>query len=139
MLLYLPSSSVAAPVASYWLSLMRCEPSSLCQSDRREGERRDRRKKRNTSQIPTSLPSEESHPYSHYLILTLITIAVYANSVHGDFVHDDISVIVTNEDTLGKTPVWDLLRNDFWGMDIRDRWSGHFYCRHNQKIVLFTT
>ena len=128
MLLYLPSRSVVAPVSSYWMSLMRCEPSSHCgepsshcQSDSREGERGDRRKKRNTSQIPTSLPSEEGHPYSHYLILTLITIAVYANSLHGDFVHDDISVIVTNDDTLGKTPVWSLLHNDFWGMDISDR------------------
>ena len=121
-----------APVASCWLSLMSREPSSLCRSDSREGERRDRRKKRNTSQLPTS-PSDESHSYSHYFILTLLTFAVYANSVHGDFVHDDMAAIVTNEDTLGKTPVWDLLRNDFWGMDIRDRWCGHFHCHHDHK------
>ena len=58
---------------------------------------------------------------SHYALLTLVTVVAYRNATTGDFVHDDMSAIVTNEDALGKTSILRLLQNDFWGMDMRDR------------------
>ena len=57
----------------------------------------------------------------HCTLITLATVVVYCNAVHGDFVHDDVAAIVTNKDALGKSPVLNLLHNDFWGMDIKDR------------------
>ena len=59
----------------------------------------------------------------HCTLITLATVVVYCNAVHGDFVHDDVAAIVTNKDALGKSPVLNLLHNDFWGMDIKDRWT----------------
>merc|ERR1719320_1885587 len=37
----------------------------------------------------------------HCVVLGIICTLVYGNSLHGDFVHDDISAIVTNDDALG--------------------------------------
>ena len=59
----------------------------------------------------------------HCALITLVTVVVYSNAVHGDFVHDDVAAIVTNKDALGKSPVLNLLHNDFWGMDIKDRYT----------------
>ena len=59
----------------------------------------------------------------HCTLITLATVVVYCNAVHGDFVHDDVAAIVTNKDALGKSPVLNLLHNDFWGMDIKDRYT----------------
>jgi len=63
----------------------------------------------------------------HCALITLVTVVVYSNAVHGDFVHDDVAAIVTNKDALGKSPVLNLLHNDFWGMDIKDRRSHKSY------------
>ena len=57
----------------------------------------------------------------HCALITLVTVVVYSNAVQGDFVHDDVAAIVTNKDALGKSPILNLLHNDFWGMDIKDR------------------
>lgn len=37
----------------------------------------------------------------------------------GDFVHDDIPTIVTNNDVVGHRDITNLLYNDFWGLNIR--------------------
>lgn len=52
---------------------------------------------------------------------------VYLNSLRGDFVHDDLSAVTANPDALGITPVWDLLRNDFWGKPMSDPTSHKSY------------
>ena len=57
----------------------------------------------------------------HCALITIVTVIVYYNAVHGDFVHDDVAAIVTNKDVLGKSNLLNLLHNDFWGMDIKDR------------------
>ena len=57
----------------------------------------------------------------HCALITLVTVVVYVNAIHGDFVHDDVAAIVTNKDALGKSSILNLLHNDFWGMHIKDR------------------
>ena len=63
----------------------------------------------------------------HCVVLVTICFLVYANTLHGDFVHDDISAIVTNQDALGTSSIFSVFCNDFWGMHIRDRRSHKSY------------
>ena len=64
---------------------------------------------------------------AHCALIVIISCLVYANSLHGDFVHDDISAIVTNQDALGSSSIASVFHNDFWGMNIRDRRSHKSY------------
>ena len=64
---------------------------------------------------------------AHCALIVIISCLVYANSLHGDFVHDDISAIVTNQDALGSSSIASVFYNDFWGMNIRDRRSHKSY------------
>jgi hypothetical protein len=68
-----------------------------------------------------------SEKVAHCGLLVIISCLVYANSLHGDFVHDDISAIVTNQDALGSSSIASVFCNDFWGMNIRDRRSHKSY------------
>ena len=79
---------------------------------------------KSTEPIPSVDPSEK---VKHCALLILISILVYLNSIHGDFVHDDISAIVTNDDALGKSSIFSVFCNDFWGLNIRDRRSHKSY------------
>ena len=71
--------------------------------------------------------SEKCLRLVHCVLLGIICTLVYGNSLHGDFVHDDISAIVTNDDALGKTNIFQVFCNDFWGMKIWDRRSHKSY------------
>ena len=71
--------------------------------------------------------SEKCVRVLHCVVLGIICTLVYGNSLHGDFVHDDISAIVTNDDALGKTNIFQVFCNDFWGMNIWDRRSHKSY------------
>ena len=53
--------------------------------------------------------------YIGELVVLLLAIGCYVNSIHGDFVHDDIFAIKDNQDLRPETPLTDLLVNDFWG------------------------
>ncbi|GBP32922.1 Transmembrane and TPR repeat-containing protein 3 [Eumeta japonica] len=55
-----------------------------------------------------------------YSMVTATAVLSYANSLHGDFVHDDIPAIVTNADVLGTGPLKQLFLNDFWGAPMSD-------------------
>ena len=61
------------------------------------------------------------------LVLLVVTVAVFANSLGGDFVHDDIPAICTNGDVQGKTSYYELFNNDFWGMSMSSRQSHKSY------------
>ena len=71
--------------------------------------------------------NEKCERVFHCVVLGIICTLVYSNSLHGDFVHDDISAIVTNDDALGKTNIFQVFCNDFWGMNIQDRRSHKSY------------
>ncbi|CAL2044366.1 unnamed protein product [Caenorhabditis brenneri] len=59
-------------------------------------------------------------PYHyHYLLVALLAVLVYSNTLKADFVYDDRPAILTNDDVLGRTPWRSLVTtNDFWGNPI---------------------
>ena len=63
----------------------------------------------------------------HKLVLVLLTLLVYSNSLDGDFVHDDVAAIVTNRDVTGPGGWTGLWTSDFWGLHIRDPRSHKSY------------
>ena len=81
----------------------------------------------------------------HILVLLLLSVSVYWNSLDGDFVHDgemrgltedcltniscspDIPAIVNNKDVTGASPWTSVWINDFWGTNIRERRSHKSY------------
>lgn len=75
-----------------------------------------------TDQLGSSLKIISVH-----VTLLLITVICYANSINGQFVHDDIVVIVKNPDVLGQTSIWSLFQNDFWGKPMSDPTSHKSY------------
>ena len=50
-----------------------------------------------------------------HIVILLVSFLCYANSLEGQFVHDDIPAICTNPDVLGRTSLAELFVNDFWG------------------------
>ncbi|XP_047740162.1 uncharacterized protein LOC108675526 [Hyalella azteca] len=50
-----------------------------------------------------------------HCVVLLSSVAVYLNGLFGDYVHDDISVIVQNRDVQGTTPLMHVFVNDYWG------------------------
>ena len=81
-----------------------------------------------TAEITTNYNlSDNSQKVQHCAVLVILCCLVFANSLHGDFVHDDIPAIVTNEDALGQSSILSVFCNDFWGMNIRDRRSHKSY------------
>lgn len=62
-----------------------------------------------------------------YCIVMFVSVANYLNSLPGDFVHDDLSAIKTNDDVKGQTPIWSIFLNDFWGKPMADRTSHKSY------------
>ena len=82
----------------------------------------------------------------HILILLLLSVSVYWNSLDGDFVHDgemtslqtltdfteislssDLPTIVNNKDVTGASPWTSVWINDFWGTNTRERRSHKSY------------
>lgn len=62
-----------------------------------------------------------------YLIIGIISVLCYTNSLPGEFVHDDIPAITLNRDVLGTSSIINLLRNDFWGTPMSDIGSHKSY------------
>ncbi|XP_014210531.1 transmembrane and TPR repeat-containing protein 1-like isoform X2 [Copidosoma floridanum] len=62
----------------------------------------------------------ESAGWRVYLAVGLVGLGAYLNSLHGDFVHDDVPAILRNRDVLAQSPLGQLLRDDFWGTPMHD-------------------
>ena len=45
---------------------------------------------------------------------------VYLNSLHGEFVFDDLIAVVDNKDVQPETPLSDVFSHDFWGQNLED-------------------
>lgn len=52
------------------------------------------------------------------VLLLVVCVNCYFNSVQCDFVFDDYLAIIGNEDLRPSTPVWQIFKNDFWGTEI---------------------
>lgn len=55
-----------------------------------------------------------------YTLVASVGALTYANSLTGEFVHDDIPAIVSNGDVNGGNNVLQVFRNDFWGTPMSD-------------------
>ncbi|KAI8511018.1 Transmembrane and coiled-coil domain-containing protein [Branchiostoma belcheri] len=62
-----------------------------------------------------------------YMLVCVVAVGCYLNSLPGDFVHDDVMAIKTNKDVLGKTPLSEVFLNDFWGKRMSDNTSHKSY------------
>ena len=62
-----------------------------------------------------------------YLILISVSTLCYINSLPGDFVHDDLSVIVGNPDVTGGQSLKNIFTNDYWGKPMSDPLSHKSY------------
>lgn len=56
--------------------------------------------------------------FSNYLLVSVLATICYISSCWGDFVFDDNEVIIQNIDVDPDTPLLNIFRNDFWGMNI---------------------
>jgi hypothetical protein len=79
-----------------------------------------------TSSYAKNLCSEESKQYNWrkeclmYLIIFVVSMLCFVNSLNGEFVHDDIVAITNNPDVIGKTKLYQLFLHDFWGKPMVD-------------------
>jgi len=64
---------------------------------------------------------------SPYVAVAALAALVYWNSVHGQFVHDDVVAVVKNDDIRPHSPLVDILRHDFWGRSIDSERSHKSY------------
>ncbi|CAK1577953.1 unnamed protein product [Parnassius mnemosyne] len=55
-----------------------------------------------------------------YILVASVGSLTYANSLNGEFVHDDIPAIVSNGDVNGANPLLQVFKNDFWGTPMSD-------------------
>lgn len=62
-----------------------------------------------------------------YALVVAACIVCYANSLEGEFVHDDMVSITTNPDVIGKNSVREMFYNDFWGKPMSDPTSHKSY------------
>lgn len=62
-----------------------------------------------------------------YALVVVACILCYANSLQGEFVHDDMVSITTNPDVVGKNAVREMFFNDFWGKPMSDPTSHKSY------------
>ncbi|XP_022243209.1 transmembrane and TPR repeat-containing protein 1-like [Limulus polyphemus] len=62
-----------------------------------------------------------------YVMVGMVAMLCYLNSLNGDLIHDDIVAITTNPDVLGHTSLRELFLNDFWGKPMADPLSHKSY------------
>lgn len=61
------------------------------------------------------------------VIPVVAAIICYSNSLHGDFVHDDIKAISGNSDVTGENSLRQVFLHDFWGADMQSNTSHKSY------------
>lgn len=81
----------------------------------------------NNKQITTTLSRRQCGQFVMCAIPCVLGACIYYNSLNGQFVHDDLSAITTNNDVTGSAPTWDFLYNDFWGTALLDPRSHKSY------------
>nr|XP_006819594.1 PREDICTED: transmembrane and TPR repeat-containing protein 4-like [Saccoglossus kowalevskii] len=61
------------------------------------------------------------------VVVGLLALLCYCNSIAGEFVFDDTEAILTNDDLKPETPWMDVFHNDFWGKKITKKDSHKSY------------
>lgn len=62
-----------------------------------------------------------------YSFVCVVAVSCYFNGIKGDFVHDDIPAVTLNNDVLALNPLYDVFKNDFWGLPMSDVTSHKSY------------
>ncbi|KAJ8866221.1 hypothetical protein PR048_032064 [Dryococelus australis] len=62
-----------------------------------------------------------------YGVVAAAVLASYLNSLHGEFVHDDIPAVARNKDVLASASVAEVFLDDFWGTPMSDPTSHKSY------------
>lgn len=62
-----------------------------------------------------------------YVLPALLALICYLNGLTGECVHDDVFAIKRNPDVHGKTTIFHVFQNDFWGKPIHDNTSHKSY------------
>lgn len=64
---------------------------------------------------------------SRYAVLVALCALLYSNSLHGEFVHDDVWAISNNPDVRPGSSFGNIFTNDFWGKRMADNTSHKSY------------
>ena len=62
-----------------------------------------------------SLPIPQLTLKQSSIVIFLLAILCFGNSLYGEFVFDDSEAILSNDDLMPETPITDLFVHDFWG------------------------
>lgn len=84
-------------------------------------------KKKDQQPRPVSGRLEAMHRAARYVVLAILCVLCYSNSVHGELVHDDVWAIVNNPDVRADSSLRKIFSNDFWGKAMSDNTSHKSY------------
>ncbi|CDQ91635.1 unnamed protein product [Oncorhynchus mykiss] len=74
-----------------------------------------------------SVPLEAGRGAGRYAVLLVLCALCYSNSLHGEFVHDDVWAISNNPDVRPGSSLQNIFTNDFWGKRMADNTSHKSY------------
>ncbi|XP_014063452.2 protein O-mannosyl-transferase TMTC1 isoform X1 [Salmo salar] len=74
-----------------------------------------------------SVPLEAGKGAGRYAVLLALCALCYSNSLHGEFVHDDVWAISNNPDVRPGSSLQSIFSNDFWGKRMADNTSHKSY------------
>uniref|UniRef100_A0AAZ3NSG6 Dolichyl-phosphate-mannose--protein mannosyltransferase n=1 Tax=Oncorhynchus tshawytscha TaxID=74940 RepID=A0AAZ3NSG6_ONCTS len=74
-----------------------------------------------------SVPLEAGRGAGRYAVLLALCALCYSNSLHGEFVHDDVWAISNNPDVRPGSSLQNIFTNDFWGKRMADNTSHKSY------------
>uniref|UniRef100_A0A9J2PPT4 DUF1736 domain-containing protein n=1 Tax=Ascaris lumbricoides TaxID=6252 RepID=A0A9J2PPT4_ASCLU len=66
-------------------------------------------------------------PSRYYCIVAGVAITVNLNTLNGDFVYDDSQAIIANGDVSGRSSLWRIFSDDFWGTPLSHPGSHRSY------------
>lgn len=70
---------------------------------------------------------DKSTKYFHISVISITSLLCYYNSIHCDFVFDDISAIKDNKDLRPDSSLRQIFLNDFWGTPMQKEQSHKSY------------
>ncbi|XP_014008607.1 protein O-mannosyl-transferase TMTC1 [Salmo salar] len=74
-----------------------------------------------------SVPLEAGRGAGRHAVLLALCALCYSNSLHGEFVHDDVWAISNNPDVRPGSSLQNIFTNDFWGKRMADNTSHKSY------------
>ncbi|XP_070977131.1 protein O-mannosyl-transferase TMTC1-like [Oncorhynchus clarkii lewisi] len=85
------------------------------------------RREKTPGRLRLSVPLEAGRGAGRYAVLLALCALCYSNSLHGEFVHDDVWAILNNPDVRPGSSLQSIFSNDFWGKRMADNTSHKSY------------